>query len=151
MRTRPSYRCAILALVLLLGMAFADENENLILGDWLTQEKDGVIQIYRTEAGHYEGRVIGGSGDANRQDVNNPDPNLRSRPLVGQVVLRGFKYDGEGKWSGGTIYDPNNGKTYKCYVEVIDSGRRLKLRGYIGFSLLGRTQYWERVDKPQES
>jgi uncharacterized protein (DUF2147 family) len=48
------------------------------------------------------------------------------------------------QWSGGKILDPDNGKTYKCYIAVEDGGQKLKVRGFIGFSLLGRTQYWLR-------
>jgi uncharacterized protein (DUF2147 family) len=49
------------------------------------------------------------------------------------------------EWSGGRILDPENGKIYRCTIEVVDGGKRLKVRGYIGISLIGRTQYWDRV------
>ena len=54
-----------------------------------------------------------------------------------------MKYDGEGKWSGGTIYDPDSGHTYSCHLELLEANK-LKLRGYFGVSLLGRTQIWTR-------
>jgi len=63
--------------------------------------------------------------------------------LLGQTILRGMSYEGGGKWSGGTIYDPDSGRTYKCHLERLDQDR-LQVRGYIGFALLGRSQLWTR-------
>ena len=51
---------------------------------------------------------------------------------------------------GGKIMDPKNGETYKCYIEVEEGGKKLKVRGYIGISLLGRTQYWHKTTKPTD-
>lgn len=65
------------------------------------------------------------------------------QPVVGMTILWGLRRDGE-EWTGGEILDPNNGKTYKCKLRVIGDGTRLEVRGYIGFSLLGRTQTWIR-------
>jgi uncharacterized protein (DUF2147 family) len=59
------------------------------------------------------------------------------------VILQGLKRDGDNRWSGGTIYKPNGGRTYKCYLELQPDGT-LKVRGYIGFSLLGVSQTWTR-------
>jgi uncharacterized protein (DUF2147 family) len=79
-------------------------------------------------------------------DKNNPDPALQSRPIVGLRMLEGFRYDGKGMWHKGTIYDPDNGKTYKCKVRFGDDGI-LKVRGFIGFSMMGRTSEWTRVEE----
>ena len=68
----------------------------------------------------------------------------KDKPIIGMQILENLSQDGD-EWSGGKILDPNNGKTYKCYIEAIEGGSKLKVRGYIGFSLLGRTQYWHRV------
>ena len=57
--------------------------------------------------------------------------------------MQGFRYKGDNKWTGGTIYDPNNGKTYKGNITKIDTDT-LKLRGYIGVSLFGRNEIWTR-------
>ena len=59
--------------------------------------------------------------------------------------MKGFLYDGKGTWKKGTIYDPDNGKTYKSKVKIGDQGE-LKVRGFIGFSLIGRTSQWTRVE-----
>ena len=71
-------------------------------------------------------------------------PALRERPLIGLEIFEGFEYKGKGRWKGGTIYDPNSGNTYRCIVTRVDDDT-LKVRGYIGVSLLGRTELWQRV------
>jgi len=125
-----------------LGTAAADEQQSRILGNWLTETKDGIIQISAVAGGTYEGRIIGGNHPG-RLDEKNPDPALRSKPLRGTIILRGLHYDGGGKWSGGAIYEPDSGRTYKCLVELL-SADSLKMRGFIGFSLLGKSQTWTR-------
>ncbi len=71
----------------------------------------------------------------------------RGQRLVGMEILRGLKPDGN-EWNGGEILDPDNGKTYKAKLHLEDGGKKLVLRGYIGFSLLGRSQTWVRADPP---
>jgi len=61
------------------------------------------------------------------------------------VIVRGLSKDGD-EWTDGKILDPKNGKLYKCYISL-ENENKLKLRGYIGFSLIGRTEYWYRVGK----
>jgi uncharacterized protein (DUF2147 family) len=68
----------------------------------------------------------------------------KDKPVVGMTILWGLKNDG-GVWKGGEILDPDNGKTYRCKMAVSDDGRELDVRGYIGISLIGRTQTWLRV------
>ena len=65
----------------------------------------------------------------------------KDQPVIGMEILWGLSKNGS-EWSGGQILDPDNGKTYKCYIEPVEGGAKLKVRGYIGFALLGRTQYW---------
>ena len=83
-------------------------------------------------------------------DPKNPNPTCedctgekKGKPVVGLKILWDLQKDGDG-WSGGTILDPSNGKTYKCLLSLEDGGTRLKVRGFIGVSVLGRTQYWLR-------
>jgi uncharacterized protein (DUF2147 family) len=71
------------------------------------------------------------------------DGELKGRPLIGLQILWDLRKDGD-EWSGGKILDPDNGKVYKCYIALEDGGEKLKVRGYLGFSLLGRTEYWLR-------
>ncbi|MGA9421259.1 MAG: DUF2147 domain-containing protein [Rhodanobacteraceae bacterium] len=67
----------------------------------------------------------------------------KNQPVEGMTILWGLKRDGD-QWDGGHILDPHNGKIYKCKVHVTDNGEKLDVRGFIGFSLLGRTQVWQR-------
>jgi uncharacterized protein (DUF2147 family) len=120
----------------------ADEQLARAGGNWLTGPKDGIIQLTVHADGSLEGRIVGGNHPG-RKDEHNPDPALRTQALRGQVIVRDMRYQGEGRWSGGTIYDPESGKTYKCNIEL-DGPDALKVRGYIGFSLLGRSQQWTR-------
>jgi uncharacterized protein (DUF2147 family) len=122
--------------------AAGDDPAAQILGNWLTEPRDGIIQISRAADGSYQGRIVGGN-DPQRLDQHNPDQARRTQPLLGQTILQGMRYDGGGKWSGGTIYDPDSGRTYKCHLERLDQ-ERLQVRGYIGFALLGRSQLWTR-------
>lgn len=69
---------------------------------------------------------------------------LKNRPLIGMQFLWGMAKDGD-QWSGGQILDPDNGKVYRCFLALEENGKKLKVRGYIGIALLGRTQYWVRT------
>jgi uncharacterized protein (DUF2147 family) len=139
---KPGSMAVGLLAVVLLGTASAVHGEDLILGHWLTEPRDGIIEITRAADNTYQGRIIGGNAP-HRLDPHNPDPARRQQELLGQTILQGLHQDGEGSWSGGTIYDPDSGRTYKCHVELLDRDH-LKLRGFIGISLLGRTQTWSR-------
>jgi uncharacterized protein (DUF2147 family) len=129
-----------------------------LLGLWATPAEDegGQAHVEITRKGDgYSGKLVwlaepvylkgdeqGMDGQA-KVDRENPDPALKTKPVKGLVVLDGFVRSGDNKWTDGTIYDPNNGKTYSCKLQL--KGNRLKVRGYIGISLLGRTTYWTRV------
>jgi uncharacterized protein (DUF2147 family) len=67
----------------------------------------------------------------------------KDKPVVGMQIIWGMKKDGD-TWEGGKILDPKNGKEYGCKMHVLDDGKKLEVRGFIGFSLLGRSQTWER-------
>jgi len=118
-------------------------------GRWLSGDGEGWIVI-KLDGDNLIGSIAGSpntkDGDPPRHDDLNPDPKLRARPLDGLTIMSGFVYDGDGHWSGGRIYDPNSGKTYKCTLTQVDRDT-LKLRGYIGISLFGRTDTWTRDSK----
>ena len=78
-------------------------------------------------------------------DKNNPEPSLQSRPILGMDLIAGFSRSGKRKWEDGTIYDPRDGKTYKCVIKLQRNGS-LKVRGYVGVPLLGKTVVWTRVE-----
>lgn len=116
-----------------------------VTGVWLTDDEDGYIQIFE-EDGRFYGKTVGAppGKESGGKDVNNPDPALRDRDRLGIRVLKDFQYNGEGRWENGSAYDPNNGKTYDAWMEL-DGRESLRLRGFIGFSMFGRTAVWSRV------
>ena len=142
-----------LALLLLLAAPLpAAADPDAIVGRWRTEPTDkgyAHVEVTRRD-GHFEGRIVWlsepdfppGDRDAGRPKADrlNPDPRLRGQPILGLSLMRGFRYD-DGVWKGGRIYDPETGKTYKGVIRLGDDGR-LKLRGYIGISLIGRTTVW---------
>ena len=73
---------------------------------------------------------------------------LKDKPVVGMRILWDLKKDKKEKneWSDGRIMDPDNGETYRCYIGVQDGGKKLKVRGYLGIALFGRTQYWRKAE-----
>ena len=134
----------ILASAFLPLSTMADNTSNSVAGVWLSADGEGWIKIELGTSGPVGS--IAGSPDKskpNRKDDLNPDPALRDRPLLGLAIMQGFEAAGEGKWKNGRIYDPNSGKTYKCKLTLVDENT-LELRGYIGISLLGRTERWSR-------
>ena len=68
----------------------------------------------------------------------------KDKPILGLDILTGLEKD-DNEWSGGTILDPRNGKIYKCYIKLVNTNK-LKIRGYIGVSLFGKTAYWQRAE-----
>lgn len=127
-------------------------NGDDILGVWLNEDKDAHVQIYK-EDGKYFGKIVwlktpidDETGEP-KLDDENEDEELRGRPVMGLLLLTNFDFDGDDEWEHGRIYDPKNGKTYKCYMEFKDETQdNLKVRGYIGFSMIGRTTWWTRVE-----
>ena len=77
-------------------------------------------------------------------DRENPDPKLQKRPILGLRIVEGFHYAGDDVWVDGTIYDPKKGKTYSCKMTLREDGT-LFVRGFIGFSFIGRTTVWKPV------
>ena len=119
-----------------------------VVGKWKTIDDEtgkpkSVVEIYKQDGKIY-GKVIE-IVDPTKQDATCKDcpEDAKGKPILGLVILKGLKKDGK-EYSGGTILDPNNGKVYKCLIALEDPNK-LKVRGYIGFSLLGRSQYWVRV------
>lgn len=122
-----------------------------IAGTWFNTTKSGKIEIVQ-QGDNFFGKIVWlkepldeKTGKA-KVDENNPEQSKRSAPIIGLQILKNFEYDGEGKYSGGSIYDPENGKTYKCKMTLVDKDK-LDVRGYIGFPALGRTENWTRANK----
>ncbi len=137
---------AAFAVLLLMTLAFsvqAASDGDRLLGIWITPEKDR-IQIYKTSE-RYFGKPAIQPGQAQRLDVNNPDPTKRSRSLADVLILENFVYE-DGEWSKGKIYDPKNGKTYSCVIRL-KGENEIVIRGYVGISLFGRSETWTRAGK----
>lgn len=122
------------------------QGENAILGLWYNTEKTAQVEITKSGS-EFIGKIVwleNPNPDGKpATDKENPDPKLKQRPLMGLSLLKGLKYSG-GMWKGGEIYDPKNGKTYSCEIKL-KSDSILEVRGYIGFSFVGRTVEWTRV------
>ena len=138
-----TYLLTTLLTVGLLTGLFAQNPPNAILGEWVSPKKDSRVLIYQQGAAYF-GKITWGTGRSTK-DEKNPDPALRSRNLVGSVILDKFSYDGNGTWKDGTIYDPRDGKTYACKMTLKDAGN-LSIRGYVGVSLFGRTEVWTKFN-----
>jgi uncharacterized protein (DUF2147 family) len=120
-----------------------------ITGTWQTAGDDWAhVHIYKS-GDKYHGKIIKLKNPLDdygkpKVDNNNPDKNKRSQPAIGLQIIKNFSYDGKKEWKNGTIYDPGNGSTYKC-IMWLENGE-LNVRGYMGISLLGRTEKWMRVN-----
>lgn len=140
--------------LILISISAAAVNPDDILGVWLNQDKDGKIEIYKC-GDKYCGKIVWmsqpdyppGSKDGipgtPRRDHKNSNPELRQRPIQDLVFMRDFSFSGDNVWKGGEVYDPKSGHTYHGKITMI-SPHELKLRGYVGISLFGRTDVWTR-------
>lgn len=122
---------------------------NSPIGQWRTiDDNDGkeksVVEIYE-QNGKLYGKIISlrepNDENGNPKTCTKCEGADKNKPIVGLVIIKDMVKDGD-EYSGGTIMDPNNGKVYKCKLKV--EGDKLKVRGFIGFSALGRTQTWLR-------
>ena len=115
---------------------------------WYNEEKTAKIQIYKATDGKFYGKIVWlkvpDADGKPKVDKNNPDDKKKNNPLMGLILLKAFKKDGEKGYNDGTIYDPKNGKTYSC--KITNKGDVLDVRGYIGFSWIGRTTVWTKAD-----
>ena len=135
-----------LMLIAFSSAAFAQKADD-ILGSWANPKGEDHILIYN-KGNKFYGKLdwIKHPNDEQgkpKTDKNNPDPALRSQPDLGLELLKDFVYDGDDVYIDGTVYDPKNGKTYSCKMTL--DGNNLKIRGYIGISLFGRSEIWTRV------
>lgn len=132
--------------------SMAQINADDVVGVWLNEDGDAHVKIEKVD-GLYYGTIvwlkepIDEDTGKPKLDNKNPDDELKKRPIMGMNLLSDFTFDGSKEWKGGTIYDPKSGKTYSCYMTFADRTKdRLKVRGFIGVSLLGRTTHWTRVE-----
>ncbi|MGJ1206211.1 DUF2147 domain-containing protein [Sphingobacterium lactis] len=130
--------CALLFTMMVFG-----QNNDPILGKWENPSGEGRIEIYKKNNKFY-GKLYW-IKNAGKKDAKNPDPNLRTRDIQGLEILTGFTKKGK-TYEDGEIYDPKSGKTYSCKM-TLKGDNQLDIRGYMGISLLGRTETWKRITK----
>lgn len=108
-----------------------------------TGQAKAIVDI-REENGELDGHVV--------ELFNPPEPHplcrkctgaLKGKPVMGMQILWGMRHDGS-EWTGGHILDPENGNIYRCTISIENGGKVLHVRGYIGFSVFGRTERWVR-------
>ncbi len=151
---------AILVLILLSlsiapSMGMTGGNGNAILGQWEVEDGSGRIEILRCGE-KYCGRIAwlkepnypaddrGGMAGKPLVDRENPREELRGRPQLGLRIMEGYSFRGDNLWEGGTIYNTENGRSYKSTLSLL-SPDRLRLRAFIGISLIGGSTVWKRV------
>ena len=134
-------------------VAFSSATDaDAVVGTWITDGGKSKVEISKCDKGYcgkivYLKEAVYPEGDPmagkKKVDRNNPDKAEHDQPIEGLQILYGFKFKKDA-WEGGRIYDPENGKTYKCTMKLTNDGNSLEVRGFIGFSLLGRTTIWTR-------
>ncbi|MDB5241263.1 MAG: peptide protein [Spirosoma sp.] len=138
----------LLLFVALVSFAPKD-NSDAVVGTWLNGTKKGHIQIYK-QGGTYFGKLVyltepnDPATGKPKTDFRNTDAAKRARPLLNMVLMYNFKYDEGNVWSDGKIYNPEDGKEYNCKMTLVNPNT-LEVRGYVGISLLGKTQTWTRI------
>lgn len=135
---------------LLCGAALAADELDSPVGYWMTIDDNdgkprGIVKIEEI-GGELVGHIVKVFPRPGEED--NPvcvkcKGAMKGKRAIGMRVLWGMKKDDD-EWNGGGVMDPDNGETYKGYLKLIDGGKKLKLRGYVGISLFGRSQEWVR-------
>lgn len=133
-------------LALAIAAPAAAQSAKAPTGLWLTENKRSAIELYRCSAdkpllcGKIAWIIDGGM----QFDTKNPDTSRRGAPLCGMTILSNLRMDSPGKWSGGTVYKADDGDTYDAKMTVLGDDK-VEMRGFMGISLLGKTQSWTRV------
>lgn len=134
----------LIALVMVMASLTVFAQSTGIVGVWNTiddvsGEKKSEVEIFKKSDGKYYGKIIHLFVKPENAKCANCKDDRKDQPLLGLEIIRGLKKDGN-EFTGGTITDPKTGKTYKC--SIVRKGNSLEVRGYVGFSLIGRTQTW---------
>ncbi len=136
--------------IALFFVAIVYGQDQTVIGKWKTIDDEtgkakSIVQIYE-KSGKIYGKVIEILEEEHRKKVcANCSGEDRNKPILGMIVIKGLKKEGA-VYTSGKILDPKNGKLYKCFI-TLESTDKLKVRGFIGIALFGRTQYWYRVKK----
>ncbi|MFZ2284709.1 MAG: DUF2147 domain-containing protein [Lutibacter sp.] len=134
-------------LILILLFSINSQSQSII-GKWKTIDDEtgkerSIVEIYKVDGKIYVKIVkLLEKSEENKVCENCKGAN-KNKPLKGMIIINGLTKDGD-EWNGAKILDPKTGKEYKCYI-TLEEPNKLKVRGYLGFALLGRTQYWYKV------
>ena len=148
---KPFYHAALLASLIAPILSRAADTTSP-LGLWRTE--DATIQIFE-DLGKLSGKIVAlreprtPEGEE-KTDIHNPDASKRERPILGLVFMSGFTRKSDTRWENGTVYDPKTGNTYSCFMEL-QGPDKIKFRGFIGLSLIGRTVFWTRAPDSEGS
>ena len=123
-------------------------NSQTIFGKWHstnddTGEVDSVVEIYKKDGKAFAKIIEIKDPERQKAVCTECKGRNKNKPILGLEILTGLEKDDD-EWSGGKILDPRNGKVYKCFIKL-EGADKLKIRGYIGFSLIGKTKYWKRA------
>ncbi len=142
---------------LFIGSVFAAEKSvdafHSPVGYWktiddITGKPKSIVQVWRNSDQMLMAKVVKIFPE-NPADLNKTctacQGDKHDQPIVGMVIMSGLK-SAENQWGNGQILDPENGKTYKCTARLMENGKKLNVRGFIGLPMFGRSQTWERVD-----
>jgi uncharacterized protein (DUF2147 family) len=136
----------VLLSTIMMSVVLLQAQEDKIEGFWYNDAKDAKIYIYKATDGKFYGKIVWLKEPLKngkpKVDEKNPIESRQSQTLISLIILKGFEKKGN-VYTDGTIYDPENGKVYDCKMSF--NGRNLSIRGFIGFSFIGRTTVWERA------
>ena len=123
--------------------SFSQTKADDILGFYMNPTNEGIIKVYE-ENGKYHGKLVW-MKNPEKLDKENPDKTKKTQKILNSIIFKNFVYAENNLWKNGSIYDPKNGKTYDCKITRDEKGN-LNIRGFIGISLLGRTEYFVKVN-----
>lgn len=133
------------AALLLAGLATNIANAQEIPGVWWTPKKDGKLEFFLEPSGNLAARIVAIlPKSVGELDGRNPDPQLRSRRILGAVIFTGFKPESKTKWVDGKVYDPQTGGIYDAKL-WLENPNTMMMRGFLGISLFGMNETFTRV------
>ncbi|TDE28549.1 DUF2147 domain-containing protein [Flavobacterium ranwuense] len=138
---------SITILALFISMTFYSQ-KHTVVGKWKTIDDEtgqakSIVEVYE-KSGKIYGKVVEILEEENKNRIcENCSGEDKNKPILGMVVIKGLSKVGK-EYKKGKILDPKNGKLYQCFI-TLDGNGKLKVRGFVGISLFGRTQYWYRV------
>ena len=142
------FLCSVLLVILSVNMYSADTQPSIV-GKWNTYDDngihDGVVQVFQKD-GKFFGKIVFLPKPEDKNSIcDNCDGDDKDKPILGLTILKNMEDDGDGEYSGGTIRDPYSGKVYSCSINILENGKKLEVRGFLGFSLFGSSKYWDKA------